>query len=208
VIRRTELGNEVAQLLLSSNCAFQVPPYVNDIAAAMPWLLESAPIPLSYCYKSIAINLRLVCDIHGDNHIPLFAAHLKILQVCYTVLLHCFYPDTVWERAEATVLSYLPERWGGKIHIDGLQHVLQEVYYYIQYQFGFGVLYFPVDDQLPLLCSSLTTRHSSYPTWVLVVSSPFPHVIRRTELGNEVAQLLLSSNRGFEVPPYKMILLQ
>jgi len=72
LIRRTDLGNEVAQLLLSSNCAFQVPPYVNDIAAAMPWLLESAPIPLSYCYKSIAINLRLVCDIHGDNHIPLF----------------------------------------------------------------------------------------------------------------------------------------
>ena len=59
-----------------------------------------------------------------------------------------------------------------------------------------------LQDHSPLLYSSLTTRHSSYPTWVLVVSSPFPHVIRRNELGNEVAQLLLSSNRGFKVPPY------
>jgi hypothetical protein len=82
--------NKVAHLLLSSNHAFDASPYVDDIAAAMPWLLESAPIPLSYCYKSIAINLCFVCDIHGDNHIPLSEAHLKILQVCFTVLLHCF----------------------------------------------------------------------------------------------------------------------
>ena len=117
-------------------------------------------------------------------------------------MLHCFYPNTVWERAEATVLSYLPERCGRKIHIEGFQHVLQDVYYYIQYHFGFGFLYIPVEDQVPLLYSSLTTRRSTYPTWVLVVSSHFPHVIRRTDLGNEVAQLLLSSNRAFEVPPY------
>jgi hypothetical protein len=116
VIRRTDLGNEVAQLLLSSNCAFKVPPYVNDIAAAMPWLLESASIPLSYYYKSVAINLHLVCDSHGDKHIRPIDAHLKILQVCYTVLLHCFYPNTIWEHAEAAIMAYLPERWGGKIH--------------------------------------------------------------------------------------------
>ena len=59
-----------------------------------------------------------------------------------------------------------------------------------------------LQDHSTQLYSSLTTRHSSYPTWVLVVSSPFPHVIRRTELGNEVAQLLLSSNHAFQVPPY------
>ena len=59
-----------------------------------------------------------------------------------------------------------------------------------------------LQEQSPLLYSSLTTRRSSYPTWVLVVSSPFPHVIRRTDLGNEVAQLLFSSNRAFQVPPY------
>jgi hypothetical protein len=56
-----------------------------------------------------------------------------------------------------------------------------------------------LQDHSPLLYSSLMTRRSSYLTWVLVVSSPFPHVIGRTDLGNEVAQLLLSSNRGFEV---------
>jgi hypothetical protein len=53
-----------------------------------------------------------------------------------------------------------------------------------------------LQDHSPILYSSLTTLNSSYPIWVLVVSSPFPHVIRRTELGDEVPQLLLSSNRG------------
>jgi len=116
----------------------------EDIAAAMPWLLESAPIPLSYCYQSTVINLRLVCDRHGDNHIPLFEAHLKILQVCYTFLLRCFYPDTVWERAEAAIMAYLPERLGESINIEGFQHVLQDGYYYIQHHFGSSYLYFPI----------------------------------------------------------------
>jgi hypothetical protein len=79
VIRRNDLGNEVAQLLLSLNHAFEVPPSVNNIDAVMPWLLKSAPIPLSYCYKSVVINLRLVCDSHGDNHIRPIDTHLKIL---------------------------------------------------------------------------------------------------------------------------------
>jgi len=106
VIRRTELGDEVPQLLLSS-------------------------------------NRGLVCESHGDNHILPIDAHLKILQVCYTVLLHYFYTDTVWESAEAAIMAHLPERWGGKIHIEGFQHVLQDGYYYIQHLFGSGYLYFP-----------------------------------------------------------------
>jgi hypothetical protein len=54
VIRRTELGNEVAQLLLSSNRGFEV---------------------------------------HRD-----------------TFLVDCFYPDTVWERAEIAIMAYLPDK--------------------------------------------------------------------------------------------------
>ncbi len=135
MIRRIDLGNEVAQLLISSNRAFQVPPYVNNIAAAIPQLLESAPIPLSYCYISVVTNLHFVCDIHGDNHIPLFDTHHKILQVFFNVVLHCFYPSTVWECAEAAIMAYLPERWGRKIHIEGFQHILQDGQYYIQYHF-------------------------------------------------------------------------
>jgi len=41
-------------------------------------------------------------------------------------------------------MAYLPERWGGNIHIEGFQHVLQDGYYYIQHLFGSGYLYFPI----------------------------------------------------------------
>jgi hypothetical protein len=78
IIKRTDLGNEIAELLVSSNHAFKIPPFVNDIAAVMPWLLESAPIPLSYCYKSVATNLHFVCDSHGDYHSHPLDAHLSI----------------------------------------------------------------------------------------------------------------------------------
>jgi hypothetical protein len=78
VVRRMDLGNEAAQVLLSSNCAIEVPPIVNDIAATLPWLLRSAPFPLLSCYMPIVVNLQFVADCQGDYHIHPFEAHLKI----------------------------------------------------------------------------------------------------------------------------------
>ena len=56
-------------------------------------------------------------------------------------------------------------------------------------------------NRVPLLFSSLSTRQSSYPTWLVILSTPTPHVIKRSDLGNEVADLLLLSYRAFPVPP-------
>jgi len=53
------------------------------------------------------------------------------------------------------------------------------------------------ENPAPLLYSSLSTRRSSYLTRLLIVSSPTPDVIKRTDLGNEISQLLISSNRAF-----------
>jgi hypothetical protein len=52
-----------------------------------------------------------------------------------------------------------------------------------------------------LIYSSLTTRRSSYPRWVLIKSSPLPVFIRRSHFGNEVFSLLLAANCTLSVPP-------
>ena len=123
VINRLDVGNEVYQLLISSNRAFQVPPIVNNIAAVLPWLLESAPI----------------------NHIHPLDVHNRIARVCFNNLLHNFYPITVWQNAEDAVMEYLSIRWGKRIHFTGFQHILLHGYYFIQRYYGYGFLYFAND---------------------------------------------------------------
>jgi len=139
------VGNAVFQLLISSNHAFQVPPIMNDIAAVLPWLLESAPIQLSYCYQTVALNLHFVYGSHGEYHIHPIDAHLSITRVCFNNLLHNFYPITVWWNVEDAVLEYLPIRRGRKIHFAGFQHILLDGYYFIHRCYGYGVLYFAND---------------------------------------------------------------
>jgi hypothetical protein len=56
-------------------------------------------------------------------------------------------------------------------------------------------------DPAPLIYTSLSTRRSSYPTWMLIKSSPTPHIVRRSDLGNEATELLFSMNRAVQVPP-------
>jgi hypothetical protein len=56
-------------------------------------------------------------------------------------------------------------------------------------------------DPAPLIYTSLSTHRSSYPTWVLIKSSPTPHIVRRSDLGNEATELLFSMNRAVQVPP-------
>jgi hypothetical protein len=56
-------------------------------------------------------------------------------------------------------------------------------------------------DDTPLLYSSMSTRRSSFPSWILIRSSPMPHIIRRSDLSNEATRLLISSGRALQVPP-------
>jgi len=41
-MKRSELGNEVTEILIHSNRALPVPPLVNDIASALSWLVVAS----------------------------------------------------------------------------------------------------------------------------------------------------------------------
>jgi hypothetical protein len=56
-------------------------------------------------------------------------------------------------------------------------------------------------NEVPLLYSSLSTHRSTYPVWVLLLTSPIPTVLKRSDLRNELCQALLSSNHAVAVPP-------
>lgn len=56
-------------------------------------------------------------------------------------------------------------------------------------------------NEVPLLYRALTTRRSSYPTWILLCSSPLPIPVKRTHLGNDICSMLVSSQRAVIVPP-------
>jgi hypothetical protein len=140
--KRLDLGSDIFQLLFSSEHAFQVPPFVNDIAAVLPWLLQSAQIPLSYCYQLVTVNLHFVCYSNGDYHIYHLDAHLRIAIICLNNVLRDFYPLKVWENGLDDVKGYMLIRWGNRIHYAGFQIILLDAYYFIQQHFGFGYLKF------------------------------------------------------------------
>jgi hypothetical protein len=81
-------GNEAAQTLISSHHALALPPIVNDMAASMPWILQSAPILLQSCYLLMAVNLQFLCNCIGDFHIHPFEVHLKNLILCMMTSFH------------------------------------------------------------------------------------------------------------------------
>lgn len=131
VIKRSDLGNEVSELLINSNRALQVPPLVNDIAESMQWLLTQAPVPLSYCYRAVAVNLLFVCDFTGEYHIYPYDAHLKIAMVCMNKLVYSFLHREVVVVANEAVTNYLTNRWGDRIHLVGFQRILLDAYNYL-----------------------------------------------------------------------------
>ncbi len=56
-------------------------------------------------------------------------------------------------------------------------------------------------NSAPLLYSSLTTRSSHYPKWIMLHSSPLPVALKRLDLGNDICRALLSSGHAVVVPP-------
>ena len=142
VVKRSDLGNEVSQLLISSSRAQQIPPLVNDIAASLQWLLEAAPIPLAYCYSPVAVNLQFVCSFDDINHIHPLDAHLTIAIVCMNHVLYIFFPPLVVGEAVNAVKYYLASRWGDRIHLVGFQLILLDGYQFLKRNYGYGFLYF------------------------------------------------------------------
>jgi hypothetical protein len=57
------------------------------------------------------------------------------------------------------------------------------------------------NHQYPLIFGPLSTRHSSYPTWVMMYSHSLPYAIKLSNLqNNAVVQALLGSERVLPVP--------
>jgi len=132
VVRRMDLGNEAAQVLLSSNRALEVPPIVDDIAATLPWLLRSAPFPLLSCYMPIAVNLQFAADCQGDYHIHPFEAHLKISIVCMKQMLFNYFSDPVSVVSNQVIQDYVADRWGNQIQYVGFQNILLDLLEYVR----------------------------------------------------------------------------
>ncbi len=142
VIKRSDLGTEVTQLLLSSNRALPVPPLVDDIASVLSWLLYTDHFPLHNCYKSIAVNLEFVCDVNCDYHIHPLDAHFKMSIICMNRILYDFFPRDLVPRALEGVTEYIRGRWGDTIRHAGFQLVLLDAYTFLKSTYGFVKPYF------------------------------------------------------------------
>jgi hypothetical protein len=116
VIKQSDLGNEVADLLLLSYCALPVPPMVNDIASALSWLVDTGPTPLFLCcYKSITHNLLYICEGNSYHYIRPVDTHRTIALICMNSLLYdCCHRDII-ETAYEAVKEYITTRWGDRI---------------------------------------------------------------------------------------------
>ena len=130
VIKRSDVGHDLCQDLLSSSRAIAVPPIVNDIAESLPWLLWEAPFPLMVSYPTIAINLRYVCDFNNNAHINPDDAHYQLTMLAMKNIVLSFLPAQ-HDRAMMMLRFYLGDRWGHRISFAGFQHLLLDSYYYL-----------------------------------------------------------------------------
>ncbi len=92
-IKRRDIGNATCEALLSSHHAVQVPPTVNDIAEALPWILWEAPHPVVCAYPAFAKNLYRVCMIN-NHHIHPYEAHFILTMTVAANILKAY----LWEQ--------------------------------------------------------------------------------------------------------------
>jgi hypothetical protein len=143
VIKQSDLGNEVADLLLLSYCALPVPPMVNDIASALSWLVDTGPTPLFLChYKTIAHNLLYICEGNSYHYIHPVDAHWTITLICMKSLLYDCYPWDIIETAYEAVREYITTRWGDRIQYAGFSNILSDSYMFMKRNYRNGMLFF------------------------------------------------------------------
>jgi hypothetical protein len=130
-IRRSDVGSEACNILISSRRSVAVPSLVNDIADSLPWLLAEAPCLLRVAYHGVAVSLGLVCDFRNPAHIHPYDAHLKLTLVAMSNVMraYCpvFHPDAL-----DLLRSYLETRWGDLILFAGFKNILVDSYRYIR----------------------------------------------------------------------------
>lgn len=143
VMKRSELGNEVTEILIHSNRALPVPPLVNDIASALSWLVDTAPTPLLLCcYRLIARNLLFVCDVNCNHHIHPVVAHQIIALLCMASILFDCYPREIYAAAYEAVRAFITMRWGDRIQFAGFRNILSEGYMFVKSNYGDGNVLF------------------------------------------------------------------
>lgn len=107
MIKTSDLCSSLAlQGFLSSNQVLPVPPMVNDIAEALPWLLEAFPI----LYRAVAINLFMVCNWQSLHHISPYDAHFRLSMVAINKLLMKSFHGEIFHDASALIQLHLRER--------------------------------------------------------------------------------------------------
>jgi len=127
VFKTSDLSNDAVQALLHSDQVFPVPPMVNDIAEALPWMLVVDNFPLQFSYQEVLFQLLHVCDWNSPLHISPYDAHFKIsLVVAERILWKVFHPVIISEAMDLIRL-HLIERWGARITFAGFQNILTEI---------------------------------------------------------------------------------
>ena len=127
LIKRHFLGNQICSALLTPGRAVAVPPLVDDIADALIWLLDDAPIPLRCTYKVVANNLLRVCIIN-DDHIHPFEAHFRLTMVASTILIHKYFSHEDDAMIEQSVKDYVRLHWGHRISLVPFKSILLDIY--------------------------------------------------------------------------------
>ena len=130
LIKRSDVGNDICQVLLSSHCALPVPPLVDDIAETLSWLLTEAPFPFATAYASIARCLLCVCQ----HQIHPVEAHFKITMIAMSNILLVF-PPVLYDHAMEELRRYLQNRWGERISFAGFRNILFDSYDFINNNF-------------------------------------------------------------------------
>ncbi len=123
-IKTSDLHSNIAvQGLLSSDRVLPVPPIVNDIAGALPWLLEMKPLEI--VYRSVAVNLLLVCDWQSPSHISPYDAHFRNSLVVANINLRQKFEHQIYGEAMDLVWFHLLQCWGETFA--GFRNILSDI---------------------------------------------------------------------------------
>jgi hypothetical protein len=128
VIKTSDLHDTAAvQALLSSEQVLPVPSMVNDIAEALPWMLEAENFPLPFAYKAVLLQLYNLCDWRSELHISPYDAHLSIALVVADRILSKAYRPEIHREAMDLIYLYLTEHWGNRILFAGFKQILTDI---------------------------------------------------------------------------------
>jgi hypothetical protein len=130
-IRRSDLGNDVCSVLLSSQRAVIVPPGVNNVADSLGWLLADAPFQVASCYRIVVQQLYFSC-LPDNPFLHPFNTHLKIVLMAMMSFISIAESgqDTYYMVMES-LKKEIVHRWGHRLAFSQFNEVILESYNYL-----------------------------------------------------------------------------